>query len=96
MKGAEHIKPVIIGVTGGTASGKTSLCMRIAERIGLDCAYIALDSFYRGLTEEEHHNANNYNFDHPKAIDFDTAYEVLLKLRDGVDCEIPQYDFTLH
>jgi uridine kinase len=43
MKGAEHIKPVIIGVTGGTASGKTSLCMRIAERIGLDCAYIALD-----------------------------------------------------
>ena len=73
----EFVKPVLIGITGGTASGKTSLCMRIAERIGLDCTYIALDSFYKGLSEEDHHDASNYNFDHPNALDFDCAYEVI-------------------
>ena len=67
----------MIGVTGGTASGKTSLCMHIVERIGLECCYLALDSFYKGLSEEEHHNAENYNFDHPSAIDFDLALECL-------------------
>lgn len=44
------IKPLFIGVTGGTASGKTSLCKRITERIGLSVSYIALDSFYKGLS----------------------------------------------
>jgi uridine kinase len=44
------VKPLFIGVTGGTASGKTSLCRRIIERIGLDVSYISLDSFYKGLS----------------------------------------------
>ena len=43
-------KPLFIGVTGGTASGKTSLCRRITERIGLNVSYISLDSFYKGLS----------------------------------------------
>lgn len=47
------VKPILIGVTGGTASGKTSLCMHIKERIGLQCCYLPLDSFYRGLSEDE-------------------------------------------
>lgn len=96
MKGQDFVKPMIIGVTGGTASGKTSLCMRITERVGLDCAYIALDSFYKGLSESEHDDAHNYNFDHPNAIDFDCAYEILLQLIDGKDVHIPEYDFTTH
>ena len=62
-----YLKPFLIGVCGGTASGKTSLCKyllnskffftlsltqftRIIERLGVDCSYLALDSFYKGLT----------------------------------------------
>eukprot|EP00347_Sterkiella_histriomuscorum_P022397 403330634 len=79
-------KPLLIGVTGGTAS----------ERIGLNCTYISLDSFYKGLSEEDHENAHNYNFDHPNALDFDCAYEIIQQLLEGKDCKIPIYDFTSH
>jgi uridine kinase len=44
------MKPLFIGVTGGTASGKTSLCKRIGERFDTDIALISLDSFYKGLS----------------------------------------------
>lgn len=64
-------------MTGGTASGKTSLCQRIMERFPEKISIVSLDSFYRGLSEEDHNNADNYNFDHPDAIDFDLAFEAL-------------------
>jgi uridine kinase len=44
------VKPIFIGVTGGTASGKTSLCKRIGEALKEDIAVISLDSFYLGLS----------------------------------------------
>ncbi|TNV78732.1 hypothetical protein FGO68_gene8479 [Halteria grandinella] len=90
------VKPLFIGVTGGTASGKTSLCRRITERIGINVSYISLDSFYKGLSHEDHANAHNYNFDHPNALDFDLAYTLLSQILKGKDIEIPQYDFTTH
>ena len=97
MKQNMHtLKPLFIGVTGGTASGTTSLCNRIRERIHLNCSYISLDSFYRGLSQEDHENAQNYNFDHPNALDFDLAFEVLQDLLAGRDVNIPVYDFTTH
>ena len=43
-------KPLFIGVTGGTASGKTSLCKRIGERFESNIALVSLDSFYKGLS----------------------------------------------
>ena len=43
-------RPLFIGVTGGTASGKTSLCKRIGTRFGGNVAIISLDSFYKGLS----------------------------------------------
>ena len=56
----------LIGVAGGTASGKTSVCENIMKELK-DCrvAMLSLDSFYRSLTEEEIANVANYNFDHP-------------------------------
>ena len=57
---------------------------------------ISLDMFYKGLTDDEHEDAANYNFDHPSALDFDLAYEKLQELISGQDCEIPTYDFALH
>lgn len=48
------------------------------------------------ISEEEHNDADNYNFDHPNSLDFDLAYECLQKLLKGEGVDIPIYDFTLH
>jgi uridine kinase len=86
----------VIGVAGGTASGKTSLCARIGRGLNENLCIVSLDSFYRGLSDEEHDDAANYNFDHPNALDLDLAYQKLCELASGKDCEIPTYDFALH
>ena len=73
----EGNRPLLIGVCGGTASGKTSLCRRVIERINMNCVILTFDHFYSGLSEEEHEDAENYNFDHPNALDFDECYDAL-------------------
>ena len=45
-----YVKPILIGVTGGTASGKTSFCRRLGEKLKEDICVISLDSFYKGLS----------------------------------------------
>lgn len=55
-----------------------------------------MDNFYKGLTPEEHEDAENYNFDHPDALDFDQIYEVVKKLMRHEDADIPNYDFATH
>jgi len=57
---------------------------------------ISLDNFYKGLGEADHNNAENYDFDHPSALDMDLAFEKLQQIKDGRDIEIPTYDFALH
>ena len=46
----KRMKPLFIGVVGGTASGKTSLCQRIEESLGEEVSLVSLDSFYKGLS----------------------------------------------
>ena len=89
-------KPILVGLTGGTASGKTSLCKLISERFENEIAIVSFDSFYKGLCEEDHEDAENYDFDHPNALDFDEAFNVLKTLMSGCDAEIPCYDFATH
>ena len=90
------VRPLFIGVTGGTASGKTSLCRRLGEQLKTNVALVSLDHFYKGLSDEDHDNAHLYNFDHPDALDFELAYEKITELLDDRDCEIPTYDFATH
>lgn len=63
---------MFIGVTGGTASGKTSVCDIIKKEFGDKCCVVTFDSFYKDINDE---NPKNYNFDSPNALDFDLAYE---------------------
>jgi len=87
-------KPLVIGVSGGTASGKTSICEIIMEEIGKErCALLQLDSFYKPLTKEQNKNLKDYNFDHPNALDFELVEECLEKLIKGTNTEVPLYDF---
>ena len=83
-------EPFLIGVAGGTASGKTTVCdlimQNLQEQRGVDRAKI---HFYRPLTPHEHENVGAYNFDHPDAIDTKYLVEVLQKLMLRQSVEVP-------
>ncbi|KAJ1565430.1 Uridine-cytidine kinase-like 1, partial [Cladochytrium tenue] len=92
-------QPYIIGIGGGSASGKTSVSHRIIQQLGVPwVVLLQMDSFYKSLTKEQIAEAfkNNYDFDHPNAFDFDILYDTLLKLKQGIKVDVPVYDFTTH
>jgi uridine kinase len=88
---------MIIGLCGGTGSGKTTIARRIIENVGAEnLILIEQDSYYRNLEDmplDERHKAN---FDHPDSIDFQHLYEDLRGLKDGNAVEMPIYDFPTH
>ena len=88
----------IIGVCGGTASGKTSVCRKIHEMLSGNGRVVILsqDSYYRGLTAEENATADTYDFDHPSAFDWDLIREHLARLGQRKPIDVPHYDFTTH
>ncbi|NMC02039.1 MAG: uridine kinase [Chloroflexi bacterium] len=91
------MRPLIIGVAGGTGSGKTTVANRILERVGTEhIAYIPHDAYYRDLSHLPHEERQKVNFDHPDALETELMVEHLLQLREGHAVEIPVYDFTLH
>ncbi|VDP13369.1 unnamed protein product [Onchocerca flexuosa] len=91
--------PFIIGVAGGTASGKSSVCSRIMEKLGKAhkrrVVTISQDSFYRNLTDEEMKKASRgeFNFDHPDAIEYALMISTLHKMKKGESVVVPKYDF---
>jgi uridine kinase len=98
-------KPFIIGVAGGTASGKTSVCRKIMESLGkTNCSYerkviiINQDSFYRDLDIEKRALAarNEYDFDHPDAFDNELMKSTLKDIDKGLRVDLPVYDFKTH
>lgn len=98
--------PFIIGVAGGTASGKSTVCRRIMEKLGQDdidhrqrrVVCISQDSFYRNLTAEEQSKAQRglLNFDHPDMFDTDLMLHTLSELKAGRMCQVASYDYKLH
>ncbi|XP_063902015.1 uridine-cytidine kinase-like 1 [Zophobas morio] len=95
----EVCSPFLIGITGGSASGKTTVATSIIQELGVPWVVLmSMDSFYRELTPNEKILAeeNNYDFDHPNAFDFDLCYDVLRKLKSGKGVELPIYDFKTH
>lgn len=91
--------PFVIGVTGGTASGKTTVCDKIIEALETHkVQLVSMDCFYKALDDEQKAEAgrNEYNFDHPNAFDFDLMREVLGSIRECRPTNIPTYDFCTH
>ena len=89
-------KPYFIGIAGGTASGKSTLCEEIIKGLSLigECTVLCMDNFYKDLTEEQMANLKHYNFDHPDSLDFDEMLNCISQMIDYKDVEIPDYDFT--
>jgi uridine kinase len=89
--------PVVLGVAGGTGSGKTSVARAILRAVGRDrLAFLAEDSYYRDVAWETEEQLHAYNFDHPSAIDTPLLVEHLRGLRAGRPVEVPIYDFVRH
>jgi uridine kinase len=88
---------VIIGVAGGTGSGKTTVAHRILDRVGAEhIAYIPHDAYYKDLSHLPRAQRVQTNFDHPDALETTLMVKHLKALRDGQAVEIPVYDFTHH
>ncbi|KAL9818920.1 putative transferase [Arabidopsis thaliana] len=90
-------QPFVIGVAGGAASGKTTVCDMIIQQLhDQRVVLINLDSFYHNLTEEELARVHEYNFDHPDAFDTEHLLSCMEKLRQGQAVDIPKYDFKTY
>jgi uridine kinase len=88
---------IIIGVVGGTGSGKTTVSESILDRVGRDrIAYIQQDSYYRDLSHLPHEKRAQVNFDHPDALENDLLIQHLAALREGLAVDVPVYDFARH
>ncbi len=88
---------MIIGICGGTGSGKTTIARAIFDTIGPEkVVLVEQDSYYRNLSDmplDERHQAN---FDHPDSIDSDMLVNHLIRLKQGLSVEMPLYDFVTH
>ena len=91
------MRPITIGVAGGTGSGKTTVALKILERVGFDrIAYVAHDAYYRDASNLPPVDRGRLNFDHPDSLDNDLLIEHLRRLQTGQTVEIPVYDFKTH
>ena len=90
-------RPCILGVAGGTGSGKTTVVRSILEAAGEDrIALIEQDSYYRDIDWRSEADLLRHNFDHPAAIDNDLLVAHLAALKAGHPVEVPIYDFVRH
>ncbi|HKR01272.1 MAG TPA: uridine kinase [Pyrinomonadaceae bacterium] len=88
---------MIIGICGGTGSGKTTVANRILESVSAsEVAFIQQDSYYRNLKDLPLDYRNAVNFDHPDALDNDLLVHHIKKLKAGGSVELPLYDFRTH
>ena len=85
---------MIIGISGGTGSGKTTVAKSILESVNAqDVVFIQQDSYYRNLKDLPHDFRQTANFDHPDALDNDLLVHHVRKLNAGQAVELPLYDF---
>ena len=89
--------PVIIGVAGGTGSGKTTVVREMVRAVGNEhVAVIEHDSYYRDRSELPLEERALLNYDHPDALETDLLVHHLEQLRAGHPVEVPSYDFSRH
>ncbi|XP_029474493.1 uridine-cytidine kinase 2 [Rhinatrema bivittatum] len=102
----QHGQPFLIGVSGGTASGKSSVCSKIVQLLGQNevdhhqkqVVMLSQDSFYQVLTADQKAKAlkGQFNFDHPDAFDNALILKTLREIKEGRTVQIPVYDFVSH
>ncbi|HEV8268000.1 MAG TPA: uridine kinase [Thermoanaerobaculia bacterium] len=96
-KASGPVTPFIIGVAGGTGSGKTTVASAILRRVGADrMAILSHDAYYRDWVDLPKDVLDHKNFDHPDSLETDLLVRHLKALKQGAAVEAPVYDFKTH
>lgn len=87
--------PLVIGIAGGSGSGKTTVAQEILKRVGYTrIAYLQQDSYYKDLTGLDRVQRDEVNFDHPNSLETELMIQHIASLRDLKPIQVPIYDFS--
>lgn len=90
-------EPLVIGIAGGSGSGKTTVAQEILQRVGPSrIAFLQHDSYYKDLSGLPPIQRAEVNFDHPNSLETELLIQHIADLRDGKAVEVPIYDFSTH
>jgi uridine kinase len=90
-------RPFILGVAGGTGSGKTTVARALLETVGAHrIAFLEQDSYYRDIEWSSENALLHHNFDHPGSLDNDLLVQHVAAIKQGEAIEVPIYDFVRH
>lgn len=87
---------LVIGIAGGTGSGKTTITKHLLARFGNDVSVIYHDNYYKAHHEMSYEERTQLNYDHPDALDTDLMVEAIKTLKEGQPATCPVYDFSIH
>jgi len=89
--------PLVIGIAGGTGSGKTTVANVIVQRVGVDqIAYLPHDAYYKDLSNLPEAQRIEINFDHPNSLETSLLIEHIKQLKNYEPIHLPIYDFRTH
>lgn len=90
-------RPIVFGVAGGTASGKTTVAKAVLEAVGAsDVAYLPHDAYYRDRSDLPLEERAKLNYDHPDSLETKLLVRHIKDLLQGIPVDVPVYDFTAH
>ena len=87
---------MVIGIAGGTGSGKTTITRRLVECFGQDVSVINYDNYYKAHHYMTYEERAQLNYDHPDAFDTDLLVQALRDLKKGESIQCPVYDYSIH
>eukprot|EP00934_Nitzschia_sp_Nitz4_P009434 Nitzschia sp. Nitz4//scaffold213_size37731//15867//16730//NITZ4_007719-RA/size37731-augustus-gene-0.34-mRNA-1//1//CDS//3329542062//9424//frame0 len=92
------MKPITLGIAGGTGAGKTTLARAIYQRVGgeKNAVYLTHDHYYKDLSHQPPEERWNVNFDHPDSLETDLLVQHVKDLQEGKPALLPTYDFKTH
>lgn len=87
---------MVIGIAGGTGSGKTTITRKLMQRFGDDVSVIYHDNYYKAHHDMDYEQRSRLNYDHPDAFDTYMLIDALRELKKGHSVVCPEYDYTIH
>ncbi len=93
----KRVAPLVIGIAGGSGSGKTTVAQTILQRVGPDrISFLQHDAYYKDLSGLPPIQRAEVNFDHPNSLENELLIKHILQLKKGQAVEVPIYDFSTH